>query len=127
MIQKDLQPPQVTVVVVNLNRRQLLEACLRSLERQAGVSFETIIVDNASTDGSPEWVEEYSRSAPYPVSLIRNQENRGFCGSNNQGIARARGQFIALLNNDAEAEPGWLEQLLIAFTRSPGIQRRPAK
>jgi len=127
LIQKDLQSPQVTVVVVNLNRRSLLEACLGSLERQAGADFETVVVDNASTDGSAEWVRGYCKSAPYPVSLIENRENRGFCGANNQGIAVARGEFIALLNNDAEAEPAWLEQMLAVFSRSPTVGMAASK
>jgi len=93
-------------VVVNWNRRELLRACLASLERQTGVEFETIVVDNGSTDGSAEMAErEFGRR------VIRNPENRGFCAANNQGIAAARGEFIALLNNDAEAEPGWLAAL----------------
>jgi len=87
-------------VVVNWNRKELLRACLASLERQTGVEFETIVVDNGSTDGSAEMAErEFGRC------VIRNAENRGFCAANNQGIAAARGEFIALLNNDAEAEP----------------------
>lgn len=126
LIQKDFQP-LVSVIVVNLNRQAYLEACLRSLELQTGVSFETIVVDNASTDGSPIWVEEYAATAPYPISLIVNRENRGFCGANNQGIAMARGEFIALLNNDAEAEPGWIEHLLGAFTRSPDVGMAASK
>ena len=52
---------------------------------------------------------------PFPLRLIRNPDNRGFCAANNQGIAAARGEFIALLNNDAEAEPLWLAHLLSAF------------
>jgi hypothetical protein len=96
----------ISVVVVNWNRRELLRACLASLARQTGVEFETIVVDNGSTDGSAEMAErEFGRR------VIRNTENRGFCAANNQGIAAARGEFIALLNNDAEAEPGWLAAL----------------
>jgi GT2 family glycosyltransferase len=94
------------VVVVNWNRKQLLCACLASVARQAGVEFETIVVDNGSTDGSPELAE-----MEFGARVIRNAENRGFCAANNQGIAVARGDFIALLNNDAEAEPGWLAAL----------------
>ncbi len=127
MIQKDFQSPSISVVVANLNRRNLLEACLRSLELQEGVSFEAIVVDNASTDGSAAWIEQYAATASYPVTLVRNSENRGFCAANNQGIAQARGQFVALLNNDAEAEPGWLEQLMLAFTRGPEIGMAASK
>lgn len=127
MIQKDLQSPLATVVVANLNRKALLEACLQSLEAQKGVSFELIVVDNASTDGSPEWVDQYAQTASFPVRLIQNRENKGFCAANNQGIAEARGEFVALLNNDAEAEPCWLEQLLLAFTRGEDVGMAASK
>ena len=127
MIQKDLQSPLVTVVVANLNRKALLSVCLKSLEAQQGAGFEVIVVDNASTDGSPEWVEQYARSAVFPVRLIRNPVNRGFCAANNQGFAAAQGEFIALLNNDAEAEPGWLEQLLLAFRRGEDVGMAASK
>jgi len=93
-------------VVVNWNRRVLLRACLESLARQSDAEFETIVVDNGSTDGSAEVAE-----GEFGARVIRNTENRGFCAANNQGIAAARGEFIALLNNDAEAEPGWLAEM----------------
>ena len=102
--------------MVNWNRKELLRACLRSLRRQTGVAFETIVVDNGSTDGSADMAE-----TEFGARVIRNRENRGFCAANNQGIAAARGEFIALLNNDAEAEPGWLAALhrgLLARARS---------
>jgi GT2 family glycosyltransferase len=96
----------ISVVIVNWNRKDLLRACLASLAAQRDVSFETIVVDNGSGDGSAEMAE-----GEFGVRVIRNRENRGFCAANNQGIAAARGEFIALLNNDAEAEPGWLAEL----------------
>ena len=100
-------------MVVNWNRKELLRACLASLERQTGVSFETIVVDNGSSDGSADAAE-----SEFGVRVIRNTENRGFCAANNQGIAAASGEFIALLNNDAEAETGWLAALYRACIRS---------
>jgi GT2 family glycosyltransferase len=104
----------ISVVVVNWNRKELLRACLESLRRQTGVEFETIVVDNGSVDQSAEMAER-----EFGAMVIRNPENRGFCAANNQGIAASRGEFIALLNNDAEAEPGWLAALLEACSRRP--------
>jgi GT2 family glycosyltransferase len=104
--------PAVSVIIVNWNRQELLRACLRSLEQQTFRDFEVIVVDNGSADGSLELL----RSAPFEqVRTIENPENRGFCAANNQGIEAARGRFIGLLNNDAEAEPHWLEELLGAL------------
>src|SRR5260370_4208369 len=106
---------KVSVIVVNWNRRDLLRACLKSLETQTQKDFEIIVVDNGSADGSAEMLErEYSA-----VRLIRNLENRGFCAANNQGIQVSKAEFIALLNNDAEADPGWLTALLGAFSGRP--------
>lgn len=101
-------PPVISVVVVNWNRRELLRGCLESLAAQSGVPFEVIVVDNGSTDGSPELIGDFARQMRFPVQLIANEDNRGFCAANNQGIAVARGRYIALLNNDAEAASGWL-------------------
>jgi len=104
------------VVVVNWNRRHLLRACLASLARQGGVPFETIVVDNGSSDGSADMAE-----TEFAARVIRNPENRGFCAANNQGIAASAGDFVALLNNDAEAEPGWLEALYTACNQRPDV------
>ena len=110
------------MVVVNWNRKELLRACLRSLAAQAGVEFETIVVDNGSGDGSAEVAEQ-----EFGARVIRNAENRGFCAANNQGIAAARGEFIALLNNDAEAEPGWLTALQAACSQAPDLGMAASK
>jgi hypothetical protein len=112
----------ISVVVVNWNRKELLRACLTSLRRQQCVRFETIMVDNGSTDGSADMAE-----AEFGARVIRNSENRGFCAANNQGIAAARGEFIALLNNDAEAEAGWLAALHRACTTAPDVGMAASK
>jgi GT2 family glycosyltransferase len=78
-------------------------------------------VDNGSADGSAEMAE-----SGFGARVIRNRENRGFCAANNQGIAAARGELIALLNNDAEADPGWLAALESAF-HEPGIGMAASK
>ena len=107
---------------MNWNRRELLRACLLSLSRQQGVSFETIVVDNGSNDGSAELAE-----TEFGARVIRNRENRGFCAANNQGIAAARGDFIALLNNDAEAAPEWLGELHRACSRGSEVGMAASK
>jgi GT2 family glycosyltransferase len=116
--------PLISCVVVNWNRRDLLRACLVSLACQEYPNFEVIVVDNGSTDGS---VELCSQEFHALVRLIRNADNRGFCAANNQGIAAARGEFIALLNNDAEAEPGFLSALFRMFEDQPDVGMAAAK
>jgi GT2 family glycosyltransferase len=108
--------------VVNWNRKTLLRACLLSLGRQTGVPFETIVVDNGSTDGSADLAE-----SEFGAHVIRNNDNRGFCAANNQGIVAAKGDFIALLNNDAEAEPGWLAALHAACSSAPDVGMAASK
>ncbi len=99
----------ISVIVVNWNRRELLRSCLESLTRQSEKDFEVVVVDNGSTDGSLEMVSNFR--AAFPIQLICNRENRGFCAANNQGFAAARGSWLALLNNDAEARTEWLAAL----------------
>jgi hypothetical protein len=105
--------PSVSVVIANYNQRQLLTACLSSLSRQSFVDFETLVIDNGSRDGSAEAVREICP----PVQLIALPENLGFCVANNIGIARSRSRYVALLNNDTEADPDWLGQLVQALER----------
>ncbi|MBN1483665.1 MAG: glycosyltransferase family 2 protein [Chloroflexia bacterium] len=102
--------PTCSVIIVNWNGRHLLGPCLQSLQQQTFADFEIILVDNASSDGSPEWVAQH-----YPgVRLRVNERNLGFAEGNNVGLAAARGEFAVLLNNDTEAEPGFLAGLLEA-------------
>ena len=111
-------------MVVNWNRRDLLRASLQSVQQQRGVAFETIVIDNGSDDGSPEMV---AREFGNEVRVIRNHENRGFCAANNQGIQDARGEYVALLNNDAEADAGWLEALWQALAGRPDVGMAASK
>ena len=100
--------PLVSVIVVNWNGKASLDDCLSSLRNQTFLDFELIVVDNGSTDGSVEIVRSH-----FPDCLIiRNTSNYGFARGNNQGIEKAKGKYIALLNNDAEAESHWLEELV---------------
>ena len=105
--------PACSVIVVNWNGRHFLDACLGSLRRQSFADFEVILVDNGSTDGSTDHVREHHDW----VELVALPENRGFCGGNNEGIRRARGTCLALLNNDTEVDTDWLGELVSAMER----------
>ena len=87
----------VSIIIVNWNTRELLRDCVSSIYEDAGnVSFEIIVVDNASVDGSVEMVmQDFPR-----VLLIENSENRGFAPANNQGMAIAKGRYVLLLKSD---------------------------
>lgn len=107
--------PKFSVIVLTWNGRDLLSSCLDSLAVQDWRDFETIVVDNGSTDGTVERIR-----ASYPwVRLIRNETNQGFCRGNNQGIEAATGDVIVLLNNDAEAAPDFLARLASAVDEYP--------
>jgi GT2 family glycosyltransferase len=116
-------------VIVTWNRMDLLRSCLQSLTRQnLNQPFDVVVVDNASDDGSSEMVlTEYGKSTKFQVNLIRNPGNRGFCAANNQGFAASDSEFVALLNNDAEAEPDWLAKLASAFDGRPDVGMAASK
>ena len=107
--------PLVSVVIPNWNGREFLPACLDSLRAQTYPHIEIILVDNASVDGSPEMVEEQHPE----VRVLRLPENRGFTGACNTGLRAAGGEIAVLLNNDTEAAPDWVEQVVGAFKRHP--------
>ncbi len=98
----------VSLVIVNWNGRHHLEQCLGSVAAQQGVEFETIVVDNGSTDGSVAFLRE---RFPW-VRLLALTSNTGFAGGNNAGAREAHGQYLVFLNNDTAAEPTWLQALV---------------
>ena len=104
-------PSLVSIIVVNWNGIRLLEDCLASLERQTWREREFILVDNGSTDGSVESIKAWIRRLGRAEAIYLSR-NTGFCQANNLGFAKARGEWIALFNNDAIAEPTWLEELV---------------
>jgi GT2 family glycosyltransferase len=126
---KSYRTGTISVVVVTWNRRDLLRSCLQSLTRQKlEQPFEVVVVDNGSDDGSPEMaLQEFTGNAAFRLKLIRNQVNRGFCAGNNQGFAESDSEFVALLNNDAEAEPDWLSALGRAFEGGPEVGMAASK
>ena len=119
----------ICVVVVTWNRRELLRSCLQSLiEQKFERQFEVIVVDNGSEDDSAEMARaEFGHNPVFELKLICNPENRGFCAGNNQGFAASDTEFVALLNNDAEAHPNWLAALLDAFNGRPDVGMAASK
>jgi GT2 family glycosyltransferase len=109
--------PTVSVIIPNWNGARLLPACLESLRRQIYPPLETIVVDGASADESVPLVRER-----FPeVQVLALPANRGFTGNVNAGLRRARGEILALLNNDAEADPAWLAELVAGFAADPRV------
>src|SRR4030042_683779 len=97
----------ISVVVLNWNGVKVLEKCLKSLMLQTFRPLETIVVDNASTDGSVDFIKNR-----YPnIKLIVNERNLGFGGGNNVGILSSEGRYIMMLNNDTRLDPKCIEEL----------------
>ena len=106
---------RLSVVTVNWNSREDLAACLASLAAQSYGELEVLIVDNASTDGSAEMVR-----ARFPqFTLLEQTSNLGFAEGCNVGIRNATGSWVAMLNNDAVADPEWAKALVSAAERAP--------
>lgn len=107
----------LSVIIVNWNGRDLLKQCLDSLAHVTALALDVIVVDNASTDGSPALVRE-----SYPqVRLLENRENLGFSRANNQGIRVATGRHILLLNSDTIVQPGAFEAMVALLDRHPRL------
>ncbi len=104
--------PQLSVVTALFNCLPLTQAMTAALQATlpAGLTHEIILVDDGSTDGTREWLA--TLGAPFRVVL--NPKNMGYGAANNHGAALARGEYLALLNNDLVLGPGWLEPMLAA-------------
>ena len=109
--------PNVSIIIVNYNGKNLIRDCLKATEEQSFKDFEVIIVDNGSLDDSlfeiKKFLEETS-IAPL-VKLIALERNVGFSGGNLEGFKHADGEFVALLNNDADPDKEWLGELVKAM------------
>lgn len=105
---------EVTVIIPNYNGSQYLRECLNALLRQTCTTFETVVVDNGSTDGSVELLErDYTW-----VKLVKLPENTGFCGAVNAGIKISKTPFVLLLNNDTRADDAFVTEMLAGIKRS---------
>lgn len=108
--------PDISVVIVSWNAKSYLEGCLESLAKGHDRPYEVIVVDNASSDGSPEAV---AQRFPW-VALIQSGTNLGFAKGNNLGIRHSRGRYIALVNSDVRVLPACLDQLAEFLDSNPG-------
>lgn len=113
--------PRVSVVIPSWNGYALLAECLESLARQSYRDFDTIVVDDASTDDT---AVRTPTAFPW-VRLLRHECNKGFCGAVNTGIRAARGEFIVLLNNDMTLDSTFLEALVAAADRRAAAMLAP--
>jgi len=107
--------PRVSVIIPTWNGLRYLRPCLEALARQSYEDFEVWVVDNASQDGTAEIVRE---EFPW-VHMLALEENLGYAGGCNAGLANARGEIIVFFNNDIEADPGWLAALVRGLDRHP--------
>lgn len=104
---------KVSVVIPNYNGKAFLGPCLRSLERQSVRDFETILVDDGSTDGSADYIREH-----FPwVRILALPDNGGFCRAVNRGIRASETPYVILLNNDVEAAPDFVGEMLAGIRK----------
>jgi GT2 family glycosyltransferase len=108
--------PRVSAVVLNYNGRELLQVILPSLAAQAYRDFEIVVVDNGSSDDSESYLQE---DWPQVRVVSTGPVNIGVSAALNVAIGAATGEFVALLNNDIELDPGWMGELVAALERHP--------
>ncbi len=118
-----MNDPLVSILIPNWNSKKYIDRCIMSLLDQTWPNREIILIDNASTDGSVQLAKERFRF----VKVIQNVTNLGFAGAINVGIKEARGDLIALFNQDAFAHKDWLRILVEAVERSSNIAAAAGK
>ncbi|NBC17963.1 MAG: glycosyltransferase [Bacteroidetes bacterium] len=109
--------PLVSIVIVTWNALPLLQQCLPSVVATDYPNLEIILADNASSDGSAEWVEAMHPS----VTIVRHPENWAFARGNNAALDHAEGDYVLLLNNDVEVPPDWLDPLVATMETHPDV------
>jgi hypothetical protein len=113
---------ELSIVIVNFNTKDLTVGCVKSIEREAkDLKFEVLLTDNGSNDGSVEAFKKIKEEWYWKdrFTLILNDSNTGYAKANNQGIRRAKGKYILLLNNDTVVHPNALQNLLKFAEKTP--------
>jgi len=108
---------RAAVIVLSWNGRRFLEACFSSVLKQTYAHYNVLLVDNASQDGSADFVAQRFPT----VEVIRNEKNLGFAGGMNVGLRYAEGEILTLLNQDTEVPEGWLAELVKAMGVDEGV------
>lgn len=114
----------LSIVIVNLNTIDLTVGCIRSIEKQAkDISFEVLLTDNGSNDGSVEAFQKISKEKFWKdrFTLILNDNNTGYAKANNQGIRKAKGKYVMLLNNDTIVHKDALQNLIKFVDNTPDV------
>lgn len=120
--------PETTVIILNWNGARLLPDCLSALALQSYRDFRLVLVDNGSIDHSDRLLDDLERtnhpdwlptSLPHSTQVIRNDDNLGFAEGNNTALRGVCSPYVALLNNDAIADPGWLGELVSVAQSAP--------
>jgi GT2 family glycosyltransferase len=114
---EDYRTSLVSVIIVNFNGKRFLQDCLSSILKQTYTSFEVILVDNASHDGSVEFIQEHFPS----VKIFIQKENLGFAGGSDAGIREAHGEYILTLNNDTIVPPDFIGELVKPMMQDPSV------
>jgi len=107
----------LSVIIVTYNTADLLPRCLNSIASQTDVSFETIVVDNASTDNTVDLLREFAKH----INLLTNEKNAGFARANNQAISASKGKYIYFLNPDTEVHAGAFKEILRFMKEHPEV------
>ncbi|MDP3073368.1 MAG: glycosyltransferase family 2 protein [Opitutaceae bacterium] len=111
---RDAQTVRISFIIPLFNCLPLTQAMLASLRATlpAGLTHEIIFVDDGSTDGTRAWLATLAHDPA--IRVVLNDRNLGYAAANNRGAAEARGEILALLNNDLILLPRWLERMLAA-------------